>query len=244
MNIIIDIIFLAIIIITAYICSKYGFIRTLIELVGFILIVIIADKVSMPIANGIYDVTIQKQVTVYADDVKNNTAVSADEFVSNLPKIVTENRLFKIDENALIDKYNSYISNGTREAILKVNDDLIRPMVIRVLSMVVSLVIFILLNFIVVFIARFVNGIVKHSFAKGLNEKLGFLFGIPKGILIVFVICVVIIALTSLTQKGLWIFTLESINKSYTINFVRQFLPKFNMFSIFYNSSTIRSLLF
>lgn len=244
MNLIIDLIFLAIIIITAYISSKYGFMRTLIELVGFIFIIIIADKVSMPIANYVYKSTVETKIVDYADDVKNNSTASADEFIDKLPDIITDNGLLGISKDNIKEKYNSYVSAGTREAVLKVNDNLIKPMMVKVLSLFVSLLVFVILNFIVVFLAKFLNGIVKHSFAKGLNEKLGFIFGIPKGVLIAFVVAVAIIALTSIRQKGIWIFSYDIINKSYAISFVKKFMPKFNLFNIFNSSSTVRSLLF
>ena len=62
MNIIIDLIIVAIVIVTALISAKYGFIRTAIEIVGFIAIIFIINSSSLAIAGGIYETQWQEAV--------------------------------------------------------------------------------------------------------------------------------------------------------------------------------------
>ena len=62
MGIILDLIILAIIVIFAFLSAKKGFVRTLIELVGFFLAIFIASSISPAISNGVYDKFIEPAI--------------------------------------------------------------------------------------------------------------------------------------------------------------------------------------
>ena len=51
MNIILDIIIVAIVVICVFLSAKRGFTRTIIELVGFVAAILIAINLSTPVAN-------------------------------------------------------------------------------------------------------------------------------------------------------------------------------------------------
>lgn len=226
MSIVIDVIILAIILLTAYISSKYGFVRTAIELVGFVLIVLIVNNVSTPIANTVYDYVIEKEVTDKYK-VSESGSLSADEFIRSLPKYITkDNGILSVDKEEIKTSFEKSMSLGREKAVKKVSDVIIKPVVVKVISLLISAILFMLLSVLVHFIARILNGAVKHTFAKGLNEKLGFIIGIPKGLIIALIIMLLLLLYFKIISDNLWLFSKDDVYDSFTVKLLVRFLPK------------------
>lgn len=226
MSIVTDIIIMTIILLTAYISSKYGFVRTAIELVGFVLIVLIVNNVSMPIANTVYDYVIEKEVTDNFNSTENSS-MSADEFIHSLPKYITkDNGVLSVDKEELKSSFEKSITLGTEKAVKKVSDVIIKPVVVKVISLIISAILFMLLSVLIHFIARIVNGAVKHTFAKGLNQKLGFIIGIPKGLIIALIIMLFLLLYFKIISDNLWLFSKDDVYNSFTVKLLIRFLPK------------------
>ena len=232
MSFAIDIILLAVIIITALISAKYGFVRTLIEFVGFILIIMISTSVSVPIAEAIYDNKIQKDVIKVAESENSTFSLPAEDFINSLPGYLTKDSgLLRIDKNKLIDSYNNNIKSSGDKIAQKISDDVIRPAAIKIMSVIISAIILAVLSVAVHIIARVANTAVKNSFARGLNEKIGFIIGIPKGILISFILCIILIVYFNTVKNGFGLLTSNDVNNSYCVRFVRFILPDYGIFS-------------
>ena len=232
MSIVIDLLFLAIVVLTAFISAKYGFIRTLAELIGFVLIVIIINSVSLPISEAIYKSKIEKDVLNYTGSDDKSVVLPAEDFIDSLPDYLKkDNGIFAIDKKEVSDYYNKHISAGQKTIALKINNDIIKPATVKVISLLVSSVLFMILNIVVHILAKILNDVVSHSFAKGINEKLGFVIGIFKGFVICIVLCLIILLYTANTNKGIWIFSNEAINNSFLVRFTRTILPDYGVFS-------------
>lgn len=232
MNFVIDFIFLAIIILTAFISAKYGFIRTLAELIGFVFIIIIINSVSLPIANAVYESKIEKEVLNYSGSDDNKVILPAEDFINSLPEYLTkDNGIFSVDKKAIAECYEKNITAGQKSIAVKINNDVIKPATVRILSFFVSAVLFMVLNIAVHILAKILNDIVSHTFAKGINQKLGFIIGIIKGIVICIVLCLIMLLYTANTNKGIWAFGPDDINSSYFIRFTKTILPNYGIFS-------------
>ena len=91
MSIVLDLIILAIIIITAYISAKKGFVKVLVETVGFVLAIVIAFTVSTPLAEITYDKFIEPTIIKNAEKaVENGESVEIKAWES-VPTFITEN---------------------------------------------------------------------------------------------------------------------------------------------------------
>ena len=62
MSFILDLIVIAIIIVFALISAKKGFVRTIIEIVGFVLVILFANNVSPVLSNVTYDKLIEPAI--------------------------------------------------------------------------------------------------------------------------------------------------------------------------------------
>ncbi len=232
MKYIIDLIVLAIIIITALFSSKKGFARTFIEIVGFVLVIFIVNSISVPISNFIYDKTVSKKITSATENISVEKNYSADKFFDSLPEIVTKKgSIFEINKDEFEDYFNKNINEGMKAASTQVSDKVVKPVFVKVLSLIVSTVLFIILNFAVHFIAKFVNSIFKRGLLSGINRRLGFIIGLPKGIIFALFFLFAILLIINLTQNGFWIFTQNNVYESYSVKFLNKILPDKGIFS-------------
>ncbi|MCQ2455272.1 MAG: hypothetical protein MJ090_03955 [Clostridia bacterium] len=226
MSIFVDLLLLVIIILTAYISSKYGFMRTLIEVVGFILIAIIINSASMPISETIYDKFVAKSITDACNNVDFTSENSAQKVFNSMPPFLAKSSsIFGFDESNIKTKINDNISDKLEETKTKISKNVIRPILIKPLSLVVSLVMFLLLNPIVHFLAKLINGLLRGKIVGGLNAKLGFAIGIPKGIIYAVVLLLLLIFIVNIYPKGFWIFNKDVVYNSFTVKMFSNFLP-------------------
>ena len=232
MSIVIDVVLLAFILLTAFISAKYGFVRTVIELVGFALIIFAINTVSIPLAEAVYDSTIQKDVVSYSGSDQATVTLPSEDFIKSLPGYLTkENGLLTVDKQKIDEYYNANIKKGAKDIAVKINNDVIRPATVKVLSLIISAILFMISSVAIPLIARLLNGLVSHTFAKGINEKLGFVIGLFKGVLIVLVLCLIIMLYTANTNKGIFGLSKDTINNSYIIGFIRSIMPDYGILS-------------
>ncbi|MBQ9355430.1 MAG: CvpA family protein [Clostridia bacterium] len=231
MNIIIDLIIVAIVIVTALISAKYGFIRTAIEIVGFIAIIFIINSSSLAIAGGIYDNLIDKKIVSATENVAVNTENSSEEFWNSLPEFIKkEDGIFGVKKETIINGFNNHLASGIKQTTSSISKDLIRPTVIKPLSLLVSLIMFLVLNPIVHFVAKAINGVVKKSFVKGINSKLGFIIGLPKGLIYALIFVVMLLILVNLYPNGIWLINKNNVDNSYIVGIISKYLPKNGIF--------------
>ena len=230
MSIIIDLILIAIVALTAFISYKYGFMRTLIEMLGFIAIMVIVNSVSIPISEGIYDSFIDQRIVDASKKISVDTENSGEEFWGSLPEFIkNENGIFGIQKEKIVNTFDEYVKSGITKTASKTSKELIKPIVVKPISLIVSLLLFFVLNPIVHFAAKLINGMVKKSFVRGLNSKLGFIVGLPKGILLTVSFAVVLLILVKLYPSGIWVFNKEAVDKSYIVGIISKYLPKKGM---------------
>ena len=102
MPIILDVIIALIILIFIIISAKKGFVKSLVEVVGFVAAVVIAISASTPIANAIYDSTVQPFVTKTVENAVSETQTTANDAVdtvwNKLPNFLTENNFFNLSK--------------------------------------------------------------------------------------------------------------------------------------------------
>ena len=232
MSIVIDVVLVAFILLTAFISAKYGFVRTVIELVGFALIIFAINTVSIPISEAIYDSFIQKDVVSYTGSDNATVTLPSEDFIKSLPGYLTKDKsLLSVDKQKIDEYYIANIKKGAKDIAVKINNDVIRPATVRILSLIISAILFMISGVVIPLVARLLNGLVSHTFAKGINEKLGFVIGLFKGVLVVLVICLIILLYTANTNKGLFGLSKETIDNSYIIGFVRSIMPDYGILS-------------
>lgn len=226
MSIILDLIVLAIIVITVLISAKRGFVRTLIELLGFIAAVFISFTISTPLANTTYDKIIEPSiistVTSAADTAADNSAAAAvDSFWNEMPGWIKGGiEKAGISKESLDGSITANIGNGVQSAVESASQNVIKPAVTSTLALIYQVISLIILLALVKPLARLINKLFSFSVIGTANRVLGGVVGVPKGMIYAVAFCLLITLAVSFTQNGFLIFTGEAMEKSLFFSFV------------------------
>lgn len=226
MSIILDLIVLAIIVITVLISAKRGFVRTLIELLGFIAAVFISFTISTPLANTTYDKIIEPSivstVTSAVDTAADNSAAAAvDSFWNEMPGWIKGGiEKAGISKDSLGGSITENIGNGVQAAVESASQNVIKPAVTSTLALIYQVISLIILLAIVKPLAKLINKLFSFSVIGTANRVLGGVVGVPKGIIYAVAFCLLITLAVSFTQNGFLIFTGEAMEKSLFFSFV------------------------
>lgn len=217
-GIIIDLFVLIIIALSVFISARYGFVRTLIEVIGFVAALILVFSVSTPLANITYDKLIEPTVVnaalKAADDQSKNTV---DAVWSSLPSFITKNSdSLGLKKDSIEQKISDTASQGAAKAASVASQSIARPIITKILSMIFSTVLMIVLLFVVKIAAKYINKLFSFSIVGKLNRNLGGIIGLFKGVIIAIAFCMVLSLIISFTGNGIWVFTKENFESSAT----------------------------
>ena len=226
MSYILDAIVILIVLSYVFISAKKGFVRTLIEVVGFVAAIVIAFTVSTPIAEVSYDSFIYPSIAENVEETgKDNINDAADAVWEKLPKFITENSFFGVSKDNVTASAEDEFANQSDSIAQSISDKMIKPTVVKLLSVIVSFVLVIILLFVAKILAKYVNKLFTFSIVGDINKFLGGALGVVKGAAIAIIFCLVISIILSFTKGGFLIFTYDAINSSYLFKFLMGFSP-------------------
>lgn len=219
---IIDLILVAVILIFALISAKRGFVKVLVETVGFIAAVVVAFTISTPLAEVTYDKIIEPPVVKAAVNAVGESA--EHEAWNALPEFLMNNDIFGTQINSFTEKITANLSLGVETAVKTASQDIVKPVATKIFSLLYSVILVLVLSIIVKFLAKLINGMFSFSVIGTLNRTLGGVLGAVKGIVFVLIACMVISLIISFTGKPFLIFTEENINNTYIFKFFTDIL--------------------
>ncbi len=213
-----------VVLLSVFISSRKGFVRSVIEMIGFVLAVYVAMTFSTPIAETVYDNLIEKKiVSVIQDEVSNTTENTVEKVWEILPDAFTDNAgHFGISKDSLNLSLSYEIQGGADSVAVTVSKKVIRPVLIQVIGGIISFLIFLIIVMVVYALARLLNKLFSFSLIGKLNRILGGIIGAVKGIIIAVVICNIIFLIVSFTANGFLIFTPKNIESSYIFKAILQ----------------------
>ena len=196
MNIVIDVVLLAIIILAVVLSAKKGIIVTIAELVAFALAILCASFTAKPIANVMYTSFFHKSVEkgIYEAMPLNKTNYSAKEkaqlVFDNMPDFA-KNQAEKVGINvSTIQAQLGKIKLDTdKDLYVALEDQVVKPIAVSVLSHIVYFFTAIIYGIILRFIAMSAAKTFKKSETIEKSDMvIGGLIGIIKGAVIFFLI--------------------------------------------------------
>ncbi len=197
-SLLVDLIILLVVGFTIWRSARRGFVRTVLELAGFVLSLVIAFSVSGWLSNIIYEnsvrPTVEESVSeVLADAKGGSTSQAVDQVWEALPSVVrSAANSFGITKGDVQRKLNGAVesgSSGVESVAVQVADSMARPVVTGLLKTIIFLVVFLLLAIVVKFLARVINRAFSFPVVGTINRLLGGVLGIPKGIIYGIVLC-------------------------------------------------------
>ncbi|MBR4762349.1 MAG: CvpA family protein [Clostridia bacterium] len=215
MSIILDLIIVAIIVFAVILSARHGFVRTVIELAGFVAAFVIAFSVSSPLADVTYDKMIKPSIVSSVDSgAEVGKAEAADEIWESLPEIAKNcAESFGITKESFKNEALKATGN-TSQVVERVADKAVKPAVTKILSIIYSTVIVIILIVVSKLLARIINRLLSFSFVGTVNRFLGGVVGVFKGAAFAALFCMVISILVLFTKDGLPLFTTENIDST------------------------------
>ncbi|MBO5321011.1 MAG: CvpA family protein [Clostridia bacterium] len=218
MWIVLDLIVVAIIAFFALISAKKGFVRTLVEVVGFIAVILLANNVSPMLSETTYnkfiEPTVVEKVTESLGELDvlqmSQVEINQESIPSFVYKILGED--FSLENfQATI---NENLGNGIENAMSEASQTVIKPVITEILNVIFVILIVTVLSVAVKFLAKFLNKLFSFSFVGKANKVLGAVLGTVKGIAIAVIFCSVVALIVPLTENGLLIFTESAINST------------------------------
>ncbi len=189
MSILLDVIIVAIVVLYALRGWRKGFFRSLMGLIGAMIALVAALTVSRFLSQWIFDAFIRTPLAASITQTMAETGAStASGIMSALPQFLRE--LVGWTGNSAQELQNLISSSAGPAADILVN--IISPLVINLIMIVAAIVLFIIFLIIVRLLLRLLNKVTKVPVIKQLNGILGFLLGIGKGIIIVWMLCALV----------------------------------------------------
>lgn len=216
MQYVIDLIIAAIILTVIFLSAKRGFVRIVIETIGFVLVLLISFTIHTPLANLTYDKMIMPAIEEAVADTKDATQEEMTDTVwEKLPSYVKDNSLSPgVSREALSKAVEKSFSAGEKTAT-DLSESLIRPTAVQVLSVFYAMILMSVLMIIVRLIAKAVNRAVSFRLAGKINTVLGGVIGVVRGAVAAILFCLGLSLLLSFNKDGIWIFTPEALDQSF-----------------------------
>lgn len=229
MSYILDAIVIIIIAVTVVLSAKKGFVRTIIEVIGFIAAIVIALSLSTPIANFIYQTTIEpsivKTVENVAVETSNEVSGAVDAVWQKMPKFITESNFLGLSKDNITQQIEGETASGAMQVADSISHSFVKPVATKLLSTLISVILVVVLLFVVKILAKLLNKLFSFSLIGDINKTLGGVVGLIKGLAFAIVFCMIISLIVSFTKNGFLIFTYDTINASYLFKFLAGLAP-------------------
>lgn len=227
MWIILDLIIVAIVLFYVLLSAKKGFVRTLIEVVGFIAAIVVALTFSTPASNFIYDKAIHPTISNSVESAMQEGVSSTTDAVNavweKMPSFLSENKFLNLPKIDSTEDTTSIID--TNELSENISQRYIKPLITKVLSIAISVILVVVLLFVVKILAKYVNKIFNFSVVGDINKTLGGILGVVKGGAVAIIFCLIISLILSFSKNGFLIFTYENIQSTFIFKFLMEFSP-------------------
>ena len=190
---ILDIIFLAVIIIFIISGAIRGFARAIMNIAAVVASAILSNLLSGVISDWIFNSFVRNDLIANLNNAVTNTEISVNSALGDLPGWVSSVvsffcNLFNFDEQRLVDCFVGTASTAKLTAV-QVTDNFVKPIVTGIFSFFIAIILFILL----IIIFKFVNKLFELPVISPINRVLGGVFGAAEGI-VVALICLAVLA--------------------------------------------------
>ncbi len=224
MSIIIDLIFVAVIVICTLASAKKGFVKVLVETVGFIAALYLAFTISSPLADVTYDKIIEPPIIeAVNENISDNVSITAENIINALPEFVSGSLQKYTDE--IQAQLSENTLNGATSPVVNASQTVIKPVVTKLLSIIYFIICTVILLIIVKLLAKIINKLFSFSIVGTANRVLGAILGLIKGVALAFVLAAVISLCMGIAPNGFLIFTTTSLSKSLIFNLFTQLNP-------------------
>lgn len=198
MNIILDLVVAAIMILSIVIAAKKGFFKTLLSGSAFVIALLLTVALVAPVRNMlaqsvIYDTT-KDSISVWISDTVMGSLPDGDVTVDQLREYTVEHEelcelinSLGMDTNALIDGMGQNYNDGVKTAVDRFADDVAAKVAMAAVGLIAAIVLFLILFVGVKLLARFMSAVIKKiPVLRTADGALGAVLGLVFGVLRIF----------------------------------------------------------
>lgn len=224
MKFIIDIIIVAVIIISMLIGAKKGFMKIFLSVVAFLLSVYLAYSFSPIVAEFVQTKFVAPKIT---ESICESVGTGTEKIREAIPSIVLNNA----DKVGIdVDNFINTASNSTSDSALDIAENFVEthvnPLMIKAISAVAAIILFLILSALLSLVAKVINKIIKSSPANSFNKFGGALLGAVNGLIFAAALCLIISVILNFSSDGFLVFNSENANNSFFYNFFIKLLYK------------------
>ena len=238
MNIIIDLILVAILVVSAVFAAKKGLIGTIFSLASTVVAIALSLMLCAPVSGFIDNTFVNKPVKQYILSAVDSTSIgkSYDQAIENIDvagkieampqslKSVLE--LANVDVDEMVAKAKA-VQNDTASAKDELINKIAAPISATISKVIALVVLFAVLSIGLWVVAKLITAVFNAlPLGKSLNKFGGLAFGILRGLIIVFVIATLFSAITKMVDpKSNNIFSQKTVDSTVVLKTTMDFNP-------------------
>lgn len=221
MEYIVDIIILVIFAAIVISSVRKGFFKSLFELAGTLISLVISRALSEGFAPQVFDTFVRKGAAAYLGNALGDVGtkdyvLQAQETLNSIPEALNGiMSLMGIDKQMLLEKVQNADLGGAN-LVESLMTSVVEPVATAVVQFVLFVILAVVIGFVLKIAVKLLDGIIKKLPAvKQLNAGLGAVFGVLRGIIIVAVISMLIGIIASFIGNETFI---EVVNNSFIVD--------------------------
>ncbi|MEM1486276.1 CvpA family protein [Oscillospiraceae bacterium PP1C4] len=219
-----DVVACGIVIYCASAAAKKGFLRTVIQMIAYVAIVLAASYLSRAAAPVVYDRVVEPMLLqkIQGDEALPDQSKSNASLVSVVPRgmlSMVDSALDSLDSMRDLLSENVNPEKIASDLMGDIADATVRPMMISAISMIGFVLLFAAFSLIANVLLSTL-GVINYLPVIGtINALLGCAVGILQGLLIVWVLAILLQGVLHLSPDGWWIFNQNVIDRSYLFKY-------------------------
>ncbi len=227
-GIILDLILVAIFLLSFRKGSKDGFAKTVVGFLGVFIALVLAGVLCKPVANLAYtsfvqkpvESTIENTITNYTDGIKESALSgqqmleAVDKALEDAPKFLKNTLGLEKKRQELSDKIEEVYTADVGAFARSITEEVVKPPVISVVSAIVFVVLFLILYLICTLVSKSLKLVNKIPLLGSLNSLLGGIIGAVKGIIVVIILNWLLVAFIGDSGTLFGVVTPETIQSS------------------------------
>lgn len=215
--------------ISLFLGYRRGFIRTAVQLAGYVLAFFIAISLSASIADFTYDRFIGNGIreniaAAFSENAGATVSEKIEGAIESLPDFVQT----ALAENKSVQNVLSTVDQKTENTIDAVTEtvveQIVRPVAVALLRFISFLILFLVLLLLVALLGKLVKPITKLPLIHQVDGTLGLVLGLAKGCILAFV-AVTVMQLISTSGSTTGPFTVENLENSMLAGWLAKINP-------------------
>ncbi len=228
MSIVFDIAVVAIVALLVFLGFHRGFVRTVFNLVGYILAAVLAFFISSPISVWIFQTFFRSKAVdlISGELAKATQGMDLNQMVQQAIGAIPENLKAFVPDGAI-----ATIENGlsaaptTAEVANTVVDQLVGPIAEMVIQLLLFVILFLILCIVVKIITRMLKFIDKIPFVGTANSVLGLFVGLAEAVVFLFFFTSIVAMIIQLSGNQWDAVNQSVVDQSYIFKFIYEYNP-------------------